>query len=249
MHAYRTRFAKDIVTEFLPPRRKSKKVVIICDGMPTVPSKFAILDFFSKKGYWAFHPRYRGSWESGGRFLERPPHLDILDVISGLRKEFREPWDGKRFSLEPKKIHVLGSSFGGCVALMASMDSRVESVVALSPVVDWSAESRTEPLYWLKGVVREAFGEAYRFSGAHWRRLGRPGFFNPIDHMAEMDGSKILLVHTKDDKVVPVAPATRFAKRTGCEFALYAKGGHLSMSALMSPRIQRRLWSFLDTDR
>lgn len=249
MHAYRTRFAKDIVTEFLPPRRKSKKAVIICDGLPSIPSKFPVLDFFSKRGYWAFHPRYRGSWESGGRFLEKSPHLDILDVISGLQKEFKEPWDDMRFSFDPQRIHVLGSSFGGCAALMASMDPRVESVVALSPVVDWSAESRAEPLDWLRDVVRDAFGEAYRFSGAHWRKLGRPGFFNPIDHTTDMDGSKILLVHTKDDKVVPATPAKRFAKRTGCEFALYAKGGHLSASAFTSPRIQRRLWRFLNTNR
>ena len=67
-YASRTRFAKDIVTEFFPPARKTKrqKVVIICGGMPGMPGSSYLLEFFSKKGFWVFNPRYRGTWESGG---------------------------------------------------------------------------------------------------------------------------------------------------------------------------------------
>ncbi len=66
MYTLRTRFAKDIVCEFLPPSRPQKldKVVILADGMPSVPSKKSVLEYFSKKGFWVFHPRYRGAWES-----------------------------------------------------------------------------------------------------------------------------------------------------------------------------------------
>ena len=94
---FRARFASDIVTEFLPPARAGKiqKVIILCDGMPSIPRKQPLAEFLSTKGYWVFYPRYRGSWESGGEFLGRSPHLDILDVISGLSKDFRElgRWD------------------------------------------------------------------------------------------------------------------------------------------------------------
>ena len=86
---FRTRFARDIVTEFLPPARalgtrasKRQRAIILCDGMPSIPRKQPLAEFLSSKGYWVFYPRYRGAWESGGLFLERSPHLDILDVIT-----------------------------------------------------------------------------------------------------------------------------------------------------------------------
>jgi dipeptidyl aminopeptidase/acylaminoacyl peptidase len=80
---YRTRFKQQIIAEFLPATSKSKKqrVIILCDGMPSMPRKQALMEFLATEGYWVFYPRYRGSWESGGQFLEKSPDRDILDVI------------------------------------------------------------------------------------------------------------------------------------------------------------------------
>src|SRR5664279_2824021 len=96
---FRTRFKHDIVAEFLPPARvgRTQRAIILCDGMPSIPRKQPLAEFLSSKGYWVFYPRYRGAWESGGEFLERSPHLDILDVIGGLGREFRELACGRRF--------------------------------------------------------------------------------------------------------------------------------------------------------
>ena len=70
---FRTRFKHQIVAEFLPPTRprKKQKVIILCDGMPSMPRKQALMEFLAAKGYWVFYPRYRGSWESGGQFLRK----------------------------------------------------------------------------------------------------------------------------------------------------------------------------------
>src|SRR3989344_3616458 len=93
MTIFRTRFKKDIVCEFLPPARKSSRVVILCGGMPAYTGrKDALMEFFARKGYWVFLPRYRGSWESGGQFLKRSPHEDIIDVINGLSRGFPDLW-------------------------------------------------------------------------------------------------------------------------------------------------------------
>ena len=99
MFMFRTRFARHIVTEFLPPVRSGKlqRVIVLCDGMPSMPRKQDLSEWLAAKGYWVFYPRYRGAWESGGTFLERSPHLDILDVIDGLNREFRELAFGRRF--------------------------------------------------------------------------------------------------------------------------------------------------------
>ena len=115
MVMYRTRFAGDILTEFLPPLRRSKKqrVIVLCDGMPSIPRKQPLAEFLAAKGYWVFYPRYRGSWESGGTFLARSPHLDILDVIDGIHGEFREIAFRQKFRLRPDEVFVIGGSFGG----------------------------------------------------------------------------------------------------------------------------------------
>ena len=99
MQMFRTRFARDVVTEFLPPThaRKVQRVIVLCDGMPSLPRKQSLAEFLSAGGYWVFYPRYRGAWESGGEFLARSPHLDILDVVSGLTREFRELAFGRQF--------------------------------------------------------------------------------------------------------------------------------------------------------
>ena len=80
MPMFRTRFKREILTEFLPPARATKKqrVIVLCDGMPSIPRKQSLSEFLAAKGYWVFYPRYRGSWESGGEFLARSPHEDIL---------------------------------------------------------------------------------------------------------------------------------------------------------------------------
>src|SRR3989344_271631 len=131
MHTLRTRFKKEIVTEFLPPRKKSSKVIILCSGMPSVPYKPDLMEFFSKKGYWVFYPRYRGSWESGGQFLKISPHQDIIDVIDSLPKGFKDAWGGKIYKVRPSKICLFGGSFGGPAAILASLDKRVNKVIAV----------------------------------------------------------------------------------------------------------------------
>jgi hypothetical protein len=73
---FRTRFRQQIVAEFLPPKRQGRKqrVIILCDGMPSIPRKQLLSEFLAVKGFWVIYPRYRGTWESDGQFLERSPH-------------------------------------------------------------------------------------------------------------------------------------------------------------------------------
>ncbi len=146
--AFRTRFKKEIVAEFQPPIRplKKQKIIILCDGMPSMPRKQQLMAFLAAKGYWVFYPRYRGSWESGGKFLQQSPHKDILDVIDELPKGVRELAFGQRFALSPDAIFVIGGSFGGAAAILASLDDRVKKVIANCPVVDWAILSKEEKL-------------------------------------------------------------------------------------------------------
>jgi pimeloyl-ACP methyl ester carboxylesterase len=241
---YRTRFKRQIVAEFLPPirPRKRARVIILCDGMPSIPRKQGLMEFLSEQGFWVVYPRWRGAWESDGQFMAKSPHQDILDVIDELPKGMRETAFGEHFPVTPYEIFVIGGSFGGAAAILCALDPRVKKVVANCPVVDWSIlreEQRKEtsnPSY--PAYIREAFGQAYRLTDKNWNKLHSGRFFNPAHHADELTGSKILMFHAKDDPFIPWTMVRDFARRIDSELSLLAHGGHLS-----TEKTVRKHWS------
>jgi esterase/lipase len=242
-HMLRARFAGEIVTEFLPPARVAKKqrVIVLCDGMPSIPHKQGLAEFLSRKGYWVFYPRYRGAWESGGEFLEKSPHLDVFDVIDGMQEEFRELAFGQQFRVRANEIFVIGGSFGGTAAILCSLDPRVKKVIANCPVVDWGILAREQkketsnPSY--AAFIRESFGQGYRLSDRNWEKLRGGKFYNPVRHADEIDGAKIMIFHAQDDPYVPYRTVERFAEQTGAKLKLFRRGGHLSTELIV-----RKYW-------
>ncbi len=230
---FRTRFKKEILAEFLPPARNSKKqrIIILCDGMPSVPRKQPLAQWLSQKGYWVFYPRWRGAWESDGQFLERSPQQDLSDIIDELPKGVREVAFGQKFKLSPDEIFVIGGSFGGAAAILASLDPRVKKVIANCPVVDWSIldeeqQKETSNKSYV-AYVREAFGNGYRLSEKNWNKLRSGIFYNPIHHIKELNPAKILMFHAKDDPYIPWKSVSSFASSAGINLRLLARGRHV----------------------
>ena len=207
-------------------------MIILCDGMPSIPRKQPLAQFLAGKGYWVFYPRYRGAWESDGVFLAKSPHRDILEVIDELPKGVREVTFGERFSLSPDEIFVIGGSFGGAAALLCSIDSRVKKAIANCPVVDWAILRRSDkaetsnPSY--AAYIREAFGKGYRLSEKNWKKLHKGTFYNPAHHAAEITPSKVMMFHAQDDPYIPYRTVKRFADRTGVKLNSLRRGGHVS---------------------
>jgi len=239
---------EEMVAEFLPPARarRKQKVIILCDGMPSIPRKQNLMTFLSRQGYWTFYPRYRGTWESGGKFLEKSPVQDIADVIGELPKGITEMAFGRRFDLSPDEIFVISGSFGGAAAILCSLDPRVKKVVANCPVVDWailrSAEKveTSNPSY--AAYIRQAFGNAYRLSDTNWEKLYSGTFYNPAHHAREITASKVMMFHAKDDPNIPYRVVRQFAERTGVKLNTLARGGHLSTESTVQkywPRIRK----------
>src|SRR5258705_4791156 len=180
---FRTRFREQILAEFLPPTRprKTQKLIILCDGMPSIPRKQSLSEFLAAKRLWVVYPRYRGAWESGGEFLEQSPNQDIHNILDELPKELEEIAFGQRCRLAPNQVFVIGGSFGGSAAILLSLDPRVKRAVANCPVVDWSILDDAEKAETSKAnyaeYIREAFGNGYRLSDANWKKLRRGNFY------------------------------------------------------------------------
>ena len=240
---FRARFNKEIVAEFLPPTRpgKRQKLIILCDGMPSIPRKQPLSEFLGAKGFWVIYPRYRGAWESGGEFLARSPHEDILEILDVLPTELEESAFGQRFRLAPDQVFIIGGSFGAAAAILVSLDPRVQRVIANCPVVDWSILGDAEKAETSKAnyaeYIREAFGNAYRLSDANWNKLRSGTFYNPWHHRKEIEGSKVLMFHAKDDPNVPYERTREFSKITGARLKSLSRGGHISTDYVV-----RRYW-------
>src|ERR1039458_9846875 len=243
---FRTRFKRDVVTEFLAPTRpgKRQRAIVLCDGMPSIPRKQPLAEFLSGKGYWVFYPRYRGAWESGGEFLEQSPHLDILDVIGGLAREFRELAFGRRFRVLADEVFVIGGSFGGAAAILSSLDPRVKKVIAKCPVVDWALLPREQkketsnPSY--AAYIRAAFGNGYRLSDKDWKKLRGGKFYCPLYHARDITAAKVMMFHARDDPYVPYRSVQKFARLTGVRLKLFRWGGHLSTDLIV-----RKYWGLI----
>lgn len=231
---YRTRFKKEIVAEFLPSSREARKqrLILLCDGMPSIPRKQGLAEFLAAKGFWVIYPRYRGAWESGGEFLEKSPEEDFLDVLNELPGELEEMAFGQRFRVAPEQIFAIGGSFGGAAAILLSRDGRVKRGLANCPVVDWSILGESEKAETSRKnyaeYIRAAFGNAYRISDANWNKLRSGMFYNPWRHRQEIVGSKLMIFHAKDDPNVPYERTRQFAEITGARLRSLRRGGHIS---------------------
>ena len=246
MYTCRARFKRQILTEFIPPKDiKSRKVIIFCSGVPGSPDKDDVLEFWAKKGYWTFFPRYRGTWESHGRFLDHSLEHDLFAVIDGMQKRFKDYWTGKSFQVTPEHVTVVGTSFGGAAAILATLDKRVHKAVCMSPVVDWVAEEKNEPLQILYKFIRQAYGGVYRINKKNWDRLATGDFYNPIAHIDKLDPAKIMIFHAQNDKIVQYKPVEQFAKKLNCQLISLNKGGHLSSSLLSERKYYKQVIEFL----
>jgi len=214
--------------------------------MPSYPAKNELMFLLASKGYWVFLPRYRGSWESDGLFLQKSPHLDIIDIIDSLSLGFNDLFNGDKYSVKNSEVFLIGSSFGGPAAILASTDKRVKKTVVLSPVTDWRIETKSEPLDWLSEFTRNAFGNGYRFKQSDWKKLKKGIFYNPFSSINKIDKNKIFIIHAKDDKIVYADTSLKFANLLGCKLTLLESGGHFSLSNLIEPNFLRRVELFLN---
>lgn len=226
---HRVRFARDIVAEVLFPERQTGKVAILAIGAPSGSSKKERIEFLASRGYVVVYPRYRGTWESDGWFLEHSPADDIRDIIVELenKKSVTSVMTGEVFPIRVSAVHLFGGSFGGPAVLLNTDLPIVKKVIAHSPVIDRSVEGEDEPFDEFVRYSCQGFGGAYRAkTHSDWQKLTKTDFYNPVAHVEKIDGRKVFILHAKDDTNVPVDPVVPFAKKIGATYYLKPHGGH-----------------------
>lgn len=225
-----------IIFEFLPPENKAKGVIMICEGMPSVPKQKELLSLLAENGYFVIFPRYRGTWESGGQFLKESPAEDVRQIIKLIKSgKVAELYAGKELEVLQKPIFLLGSSFGGSVALVFANDNSIDKIVAFSPIINFKRHNdggNEQDLFWLGNFLHDAFGEAYRFQDEDFKRLIGGDLFNPPEEISPERAKKILILYDKSDREIDYKKIDAYAKKNSITTIGSENIGHLSFSKI-----------------
>ncbi|MGC6330325.1 alpha/beta hydrolase family protein [Rhizorhabdus sp. FW153] len=193
----------------LPPGREAKNlpVVMLPHGGPHARDD-AVFDWqaqaFASRGYAVFQPNFRGSTNRDDAFRRagygqwgRKMQTDISDGLAEL---------ARRGIVDPKRACIVGGSYGGYAALagVTLQKGLYRCAVAVAPVSDladmyWTdyRESGRNPM--LMSQLKESLGDPSGFAAVSPRR-----------HARDAD-APILLIHGKDDVVVPFSQSSAMA--------------------------------------
>jgi dipeptidyl aminopeptidase/acylaminoacyl peptidase len=189
----------------LPRGREAKNLplVVLPHGGPAARDEPGFdwkAQALASRGYAVLQPNFRGSDGFGRRFLEagygewgRKMQTDLSDGVRYLTTQGL---------IDPKRVCIVGSSYGGYAALAgATLDRGVyRCAVAVAGLSDlrrfMSVEARETG-----GRTNDALRYWSRFMGVEGRRDPDLAAISPISHVAQVS-IPVLLIHGKDDTVV-----------------------------------------------
>jgi pimeloyl-ACP methyl ester carboxylesterase len=205
----------------LPPGRSAKNLplVVLPHGGPQArdyPGFDWLAQAFAGRGYAVFQPNFRGSDGYGIAFRNagfkewgRKMQTDISDGMADLARQG---------IIDPKRACIVGASYGGYAALagVTLQHGLYRCAVADAPVTDPSGFLGYEASR--DGYVSSATRYWDAYMGAHGESDTALNAISPQEN-ADVADAPILLIHGKDDTVVPIsqsesmkAALTRFGK-------------------------------------
>ncbi len=159
---------------------------------------------FASRGYAVFQPNFRGSTNRDGDFRiagygewGRKMQTDKSDGLNAL---------AEAGIIDPDRACIVGASYGGYAALagVTLQQGIYKCAVAVAPVTD----------------IRRMYREDYQASGSQKttkvalrEQLGDPDIWDEVspERFAERADAPILLIHGKDDTVVPYEHSRKMA--------------------------------------
>tara|TARA_E500000178_G_scaffold355966_1_gene430823 strand:+ start:5763 stop:7724 length:1962 start_codon:yes stop_codon:yes gene_type:complete len=200
-----------------------------------------LTQMLASQGYGVLQMNFRGSTGYGVEFQELGANqwgqLMQDDITDGTR------WLIEQGLADANRICIAGGSYGGYAALMgAAKESKLYRCAASFNGVSDLRQLVKDQLKYVDGRY------ASRFIGNLWRDKDMLIQNSPVN-LAEQIDIPILLVHGKDDRVVPVAHSQRMADALVSKPVTYVelpKGDHNFSSATTRIAFARQLVAFLN---
>lgn len=179
-------------------------MVVLVHGGPWArdyPGFDNVVQLLASRGYAVLQPQYRGSTGFGTAHLEagyRQWGLAISDDITdGVRALIA------RGQVDPERICIAGSSFGGYAAAMAlaKTPDLYRCGISINGVLD------------LKALINDSWSQEYfGINRAVWNESGDVRRTSPLSRAQDIRAPLLLIAGT-DDTVVPIKHSRRLAKR------------------------------------
>lgn len=194
----------------LPADREPKNLplVLLPHGGPHARDQMGfdyVVQFLANRGYAVFQPNFRGSSGYGSDFLAMgfgqwggAMQDDLTDGVQWLVREG---------TVDPKRVCIVGGSYGGYAALMGA----IKTPELFRCAVSWAGVTDVPAM--MQHDKWHSLPERYR----RWRnRVRGQGDTNLKDvspvRRAKDVGVPVLLMHGTEDDIVPFRQATEFVK-------------------------------------
>lgn len=251
---YKARDGLTIHGYFTPPVRKNADVkaplIVYPHGGPEVrdtASFHPVVQFLAAKGYAVFQPNFRGSAgygeafaKSGHRQWGRAMQDDLIDGMD---------WIAAQGLADTSRACIVGESYGGYAAMtgIARDADRFKCASAMAGVSDLHMMQRWER--------REEGPDSRAFE--YWSaQLGDPGRDkkemddNSAVYMIDRIKAPVLLLHGKEDDIVPIEQSERMEKAMRAagkdvKYVVFEKGDHSFQKGTLKTYLTE-LGAFLD---
>jgi dipeptidyl aminopeptidase/acylaminoacyl peptidase len=232
-----------------PPGRPEQALplIVMPHGGPFARDKWAYdswVQFLANRGYVVLQPNFRGSTGFGKAFVEAASGQYGRKMQDDLDDGVR--WLASRGVIDPKRVCIMGASYGGYAAMWAAARNPeiYRCAVSFAGISEVRTMLRYDPS---TGIARRYYKD--------WRdRIrGEAGFdlgaVSPLNRASSIR-VPLLIAHGKEDHVVPAAQSTNMHEamrraRIEHEFVLYPDEGHGFEKGANSIDFLRRVEAFL----
>jgi dipeptidyl aminopeptidase/acylaminoacyl peptidase len=203
--------------------------------------------FLATRGYVVLQPEFRGStgfgaahfragWQQWGRAMQD----DLADAAA---------WAVKQGWADPKRIGIMGASYGGYATLMGL----VRNPDVFRAGVEWAGVTDIELLFTLAESDASEDARRYDMKTLIGDALKDPAAFADVSPLAQAGRIRqpLLMAHGAMDRRVPVAHAAKMhdavtAKNANVEYVVYPEEAHGWRHEDDSIDFWKRVVAFLD---
>lgn len=163
-------YYKDVFFEFLVHDKEEgwkRDVIVFLPGFPSAVKYDSEMRYLYERGFNVFFPRYTGTYQSKGKFLNKNIVLELKNFLEELKKgKAKILWDNSLIEFSVGRVLIFGGSFSGAVACgLGAVDKDIRKIVLFSPVWDFKKHNESgdeQDLEKFLPFIKRAYKNLYR---------------------------------------------------------------------------------------
>ncbi len=227
---YRTKDGVELVYTPDFSETPTTSCVVLLPGMPYNPEKeYDIKTVFKVMQHDVYTIHYEGTWGSSGIFLAHNPSELVNELIEALLQGTISSTEGNTYDC----VFVIGTSFGGGLALTLKDQSALKAICVLSPVISYKSVNGIKTL---STYLQNEATEHYAVDEQTMKALITDQIISPEEQM-EISKEKIIVFAGEQDDQIPLEDIKIFCSRHAIELHTLPVG-HITFGKVDASTIQ-----------